>query len=287
LANTAKLTLLTVDDGLRFHIAVGSGQQMMYDSGPGMLAPSPVEGFLAAIGGCCAMDVISILRKKRMRVTGYTVEMSGERLPDHPRRFTEIQVMHRVRGYDLTIKPIEEAIHLSETRYCSVRAALIPEVQVHNRVEIVTETGSVEPEVEIGPPSAPRQGLSELILRVADVERSLAFYRDVVGLEVERQDSPQWAWLWSGRAGALPRIGLTSKPLSFGAAHCGGPAHFAIAVPRSAIPAEKSRLEALGLAVEGPVTFESWQADSIYFDDPDRHRVELCGFARLEPQEAS
>jgi catechol 2,3-dioxygenase-like lactoylglutathione lyase family enzyme len=130
------------------------------------------------------------------------------------------------------------------------------------------------------PAMARRYGLSELILRVADVPRAVAFYRDVVGLAVEGA-WPDWAWLWSGEPGALPRLGLTSKPLSYGAAHCGGPAHFAIAIARAAIVGEKARLEALGIEVEGPVTFESWKADSIYFSDPDDHRVELCGFEHL------
>ena len=130
---------------------------------------------------------------------------------------------------------------------------------------------------------APRFGLSELILRVSDVARATTFYRDVVGLAVERVDSDAWAWLWTGAPGSLPRLGLTSRPLSFGAAHTGGPAHFAVAVARAAIPAEKARLEALGLAVEGPITFDSWKADSIYFDDLDRNRVELCGFEHLNP----
>ena len=128
----------------------------------------------------------------------------------------------------------------------------------------------------------PRLGLSELILRVRDVPRAVAFYRDVVGLAVEREPSATWAWLWTGTPGSLPRLGLTSQPLSYGAAHCGGPAHFAIAIRRAAIPAEKARLESLGVAVEGPVTFDSWGADSIYFSDPDDHRVELCGFEHLD-----
>lgn len=131
------------------------------------------------------------------------------------------------------------------------------------------------------PVPAARHGLSELILRVRDVPRAVAFYRDVVGLAVE-YEGPDWAWLWTGLPGALPRIGLAGKPLTFGAEHCGGPAHFAIGVPRSAIPAEKARLESLGIEVEGPVTFKSWKADSIYFSDPDDNRVELCGFAHLD-----
>jgi catechol 2,3-dioxygenase-like lactoylglutathione lyase family enzyme len=127
----------------------------------------------------------------------------------------------------------------------------------------------------------PRFGLSELILRVADVPRSVMFYRDVVGLSVEGNPSATWAWLWTGAPGALPRHGITSRPLSYGAGHCGGPAHFAIAIARERISDEKSRLESLGLEVEGPVTFESWNADTSYFSDPDNHRVELCGFEHL------
>lgn len=128
---------------------------------------------------------------------------------------------------------------------------------------------------------SPRFGLSEIVLRVRDVPRAAAFYRDVVGLAVDILPSDTWAWLWTGAAGQSARLGLTSKPLSYGAAHCDGKLHFAFAVARERIPEEKSRLESHGLAVEGPVTFASWKADSIYFSDPDDHRVELCGFEHL------
>jgi catechol 2,3-dioxygenase-like lactoylglutathione lyase family enzyme len=130
---------------------------------------------------------------------------------------------------------------------------------------------------------ATRNGLSELILRVHDVPRAVTFYRDVVGLALEHPPHENWAWFWTGAPNASPRLGLAGRPLSYGAAHCGGPAHFAIAVARDAIGGEKTRLESLGLEVEGPVTFENWKADSIYFSDPDDNRVELCGFEHLNP----
>ncbi len=288
MANTAILRLETIDGGLRFSTRLGSGQTAVLDSGPGMIAPNPVEMLLATLGGCEGMDVISMLRKKRQRVTGYEIELVGERRAEHPRKYTRIEVVHRVRGYELSETAIADTIRLSETRYCSVRASLDPAIEIKNRIEIISET---EPEAQapgIPAPSLPsqRRGMSELILRVADVARSVAFYRDVVGITLERHDAPDWAWFWTGVQGAMPRLGLTSRPLSFGAAHCGGPAHFAFAVPRAAIPAEQARLEALGIEVEGPVTFEFWKADSIYFSDPDGHRAELCGFEHLNPPPA-
>jgi putative redox protein len=139
MANTAKLVLETVEgEGLRFGVTTGSRQRTVIDSGPGMVAPSPVESLLIAVAGCISMDVISILRKKRQRVTGYEIEASGERRTDHPRAFTRIDLLHRLRGHDLSVKAIEEAIELSR-KYCSVQASLDSSIPVTNRVEIVTD----------------------------------------------------------------------------------------------------------------------------------------------------
>jgi putative redox protein len=104
-----------------------------------MVAPSPVEMLLVALGGCHAMDVIAILRKRRQRVTGYEVEVAGERRDAHPRAFTRIEILHRLRGRDLSPRAIEDAIHLSHTKYCSVQASLDPGIVVTNRYEVVAE----------------------------------------------------------------------------------------------------------------------------------------------------
>jgi len=130
----------------------------------------------------------------------------------------------------------------------------------------------------------PARGLSELILVVKSVAASVAFYRDVVGLIPDNLSNPTFAWFWAGRPGDQQRIGITEKPLSFGAAHVKGPHHFAFGTDRSRIEELKKALEAKGLEVEGPVEFKFWNALSIYFSDPDGNRVEFCGFGDPEPR---
>jgi putative redox protein len=138
MSNSAKLTLVTVEgEGLRFDASTGDGHRTLTDSGAGSIAPSPVELLLVAVAGCVAMDVISILRKKRQCVTAYEVEVHGERREQHPRRFTRIEILHRVTGFDLSAEAIARAIELSHTKYCSVQATLDPSVPVTNRFEIV------------------------------------------------------------------------------------------------------------------------------------------------------
>lgn len=138
MANRATLTLQSLEGtGLRFHVRAGSGTEMVTDSGPGMVAPSPVELLLIALSGCGAMDVISILRKKRQKVSAYEVTVNGERRDQHPRAFTRIEVVHRLRGEQLSPAAIEEAIQLSDTKYCSVHASLDPAIRLESRYEIL------------------------------------------------------------------------------------------------------------------------------------------------------
>jgi len=137
MANTAVLTLETVQEGLRFHAKAGSGQETFTESGKGLQHPSPIELLLVALGGCLAMDVIAILRKQRQDVKAYEVAMTGQRREECPRAFTRIELIHRLTGRDLRLRAIEQAIHLSETKYCSVHATLSKDVEIINRIEIV------------------------------------------------------------------------------------------------------------------------------------------------------
>ena len=117
-----------------------SGHAITLDTDPERSsAPSPVELLLIALGSCTGIDVISILKKKRMKVSAYRVEVSGERREEHPRSYKFMNVHHVVTGRGISPQALEQAIELSETKYCSVAATLRPTVEIHSTFEIIEE----------------------------------------------------------------------------------------------------------------------------------------------------
>ena len=132
----ATVTLRSIEQGLRFDGTV-DGLTVPLDSASEPQALSPIQLLVVSLAGCTAMDVIEILRKKRLRVTGYEVAVHGERRAEHPRIFTTIQILHRVRGHDVPIAAVEEAARLSDTKYCAVHAMLAATVPITTRVEVL------------------------------------------------------------------------------------------------------------------------------------------------------
>ena len=114
-----------------------SGARVPVDNTSTPEAASPVQMVLAALGGCSAIDVLQILRKKRQVVLGYEVVVEGERRAEHPRIFTRIDMLHRVRGRNLNPTAIADAIRLSDTKYCSVHAMLEGKAHITSRFEVI------------------------------------------------------------------------------------------------------------------------------------------------------
>lgn len=85
---------------------------------------SPMELVLVALAGCTAMDVMSILKKKRQDVTGLEVITRGARAEDYPQVYTHIEIEYVVSGHAIEPKAVERSIELSETKYCSVSGML-------------------------------------------------------------------------------------------------------------------------------------------------------------------
>lgn len=100
-------------------------------------APTPMELLLIAVGGCTAVDVADILRKKRQEVSDYKIEVTGERRDDHPRSFSKINVHHIVYGRNVSAQAVERAVQLSDEKYCSVAATVRPTATITTSFEII------------------------------------------------------------------------------------------------------------------------------------------------------
>lgn len=111
-------------DGLQFVARAGKGPAVVMDTPESGGGASPMELLLMGTAGCTAVDVISILKKKRMAVTGFTVNISGERADDFPKPYTDIHIEYVVYGSDLRPAGIHQAIELSEKKYCGAMASL-------------------------------------------------------------------------------------------------------------------------------------------------------------------
>ncbi|MDD5541771.1 MAG: OsmC family protein [Acidobacteriia bacterium] len=112
-------------DGDQFIGVPSSGHGVVIDadrnrnSGAG-----PMELLILGLGGCTGTDVISILKKKRERVTGLEIKIRGERAPTPPTVYTQIHVHYIVSGMGIKEKSVHDAIQLSETKYCGAAAML-------------------------------------------------------------------------------------------------------------------------------------------------------------------
>src|ERR1700739_3168852 len=121
----------------QFEVTTGSGHRLLVDDAAGATGPKPIELAAAALAGCTAFDVIAVLRKKRQKVTSYEVRVSAEQAPEPPQVFTRVRIVHRVSGEDIDCAAVESAIHLSETKYCSVGAMISKTAQLVITFEIV------------------------------------------------------------------------------------------------------------------------------------------------------
>lgn len=105
-----------------------------YPEGGGQdLGPTPLEAFLASAAACSAMDVLLILEKKRQVVTSYRLEIDGERTEPgvYPRPYTSLTIHHILEGENLDAQAVEQAVALSDEKYCTVVATLraTPEIK--------------------------------------------------------------------------------------------------------------------------------------------------------------
>lgn len=136
-SGTYKATVQYAGDD--FFIGTGpSGHAQVMDSkGDRLAGPTPIEMLLVAVAACTAMDVQSILEKKRQDVTDYRVEIEGTRAEEHPRKFLTFNVHHIVHGRNVSEKAVADAVELSDSKYCSVAATVRPTATITTSFEVI------------------------------------------------------------------------------------------------------------------------------------------------------
>jgi putative redox protein len=124
---------------MQFVATPSSGHAIAFDERKSNLGGSPVETVLAALAACTAMDVISIAGKKRQAIESYEIEATGDQRDEYPQVFTEIDLVHIVRGTGLSEAAIRRSIELSATKYCPVSAMVSAGATiVHHRYRITS-----------------------------------------------------------------------------------------------------------------------------------------------------
>lgn len=138
---SAKVTLTQPLSTHRQFVATsGTGHHFLIDDAAGDTGAKPIELVAVALAGCTAFDVINILRKKRQRVTAYEVTVEAEQTPEPPQVFTQVRIRHILSGTDISAQAVEDAIRLSEEKYCSVGAMVKQSAELHTEFEIVPAT---------------------------------------------------------------------------------------------------------------------------------------------------
>jgi putative redox protein len=96
--------------------------------------PRPKPLLLASLGGCTAMDVISILKKMKSDVTAFKLKVEGNTTDEHPKKFIGIMLTYEISGIDVKPDNVKKAVSLSIERYCGVYATLIQALPINIQI---------------------------------------------------------------------------------------------------------------------------------------------------------
>lgn len=129
---------------MAFEAVADSGKSILLDSAPDAerLGPGPMELIVMSMAGCTAMDVISIMEKKRQAVTSFEVKVHAERAEEYPKVYTRAGIEYQVTGHALDEASVLRAIELSIQKYCPVHAMLRQAFPIGQRYVIFEDEGN-------------------------------------------------------------------------------------------------------------------------------------------------
>lgn len=138
-----KKAKVTFVDGMQFVGTTDSGHAVVMDApanvGGNDTGARPSELLPIAFGGCTGMDVISILRKKKQKVSKFEMNITGEQAENYPRKFTSMHIEYVVTGKGISEDAVKRAIELSMAKYCAVGATLSGSAKITHSYKIIEE----------------------------------------------------------------------------------------------------------------------------------------------------
>ena len=124
--------------GKRF-LGVSDGHRVMIDAEKeAKTGMSPMDLVLNAVGACAAVDIVEMLKKRRLESKGYRIELTGERAEGTPAYYTKIHAKHIFNVPGLDEKTAKRFVDLAMTKYCSVASSLKADISF----EVVLEPES-------------------------------------------------------------------------------------------------------------------------------------------------
>jgi len=121
--------------------AEANGHKIILDAEPEVggenRGPRPKPFMLAAIGGCTAMDIISILQKMRVEIEKFNVHVEGDLTEEHPKQYYKMHIIYKFTGKNLPMDKLKKAVKLSEDRYCGVSAVYKKVMELTSEIEVI------------------------------------------------------------------------------------------------------------------------------------------------------
>ncbi|HPD64253.1 MAG TPA: OsmC family protein [Bacteroidia bacterium] len=119
--------ILNWDSGMAFSTEI-DGHSIQVDAHPehggSGKGPRPKPLLLAALAGCTAMDVVSILNKMKVEMRDFKVEVIANQTEEHPKVYDRFKLVYHVFGENIPQEKVEKAVDLSQEKYCGVSAML-------------------------------------------------------------------------------------------------------------------------------------------------------------------
>ena len=120
--------------------ALAEGHNIIMDaseeSGGGNEGVRPKQLMISALAGCTGMDVISILKKMRVEVQDFNVDIEADVTEDHPKHYTSMHLVYSFKGNNLDHEKLEKAINMSQEKYCGVSAVYKKTMKITYEIKI-------------------------------------------------------------------------------------------------------------------------------------------------------